>query len=122
MSAFTRIDHVQLAMPPGEERRARDFYAGLLGMEELTKPAELAERGGAWFRSGAVVIHLGIEHGFRPATKAHPALVCADYRALVAKLEANGCETIADPTLIDGRQRCYVHDAFGNRIELIDGG
>jgi catechol 2,3-dioxygenase-like lactoylglutathione lyase family enzyme len=42
---FTRIDHVQLAMPAGEEDKARTFYRDLLGMVELSKPPELAKRG-----------------------------------------------------------------------------
>ena len=46
MQVFVRnIDHVQLAMPPGEEERARTFYAGVLGLTEVLKPAELAKRG-----------------------------------------------------------------------------
>jgi catechol 2,3-dioxygenase-like lactoylglutathione lyase family enzyme len=40
------IEHVQLAMPPGEEDRARQFYSGILGIPEVEKPAELAKRGG----------------------------------------------------------------------------
>lgn len=122
MNPFERIDHVQLAMPPGEERKARDFYAGILDMAEVEKPAELRERGGAWFRSGDVIIHLGVEPEFRPARKAHPALVCRDFSALVQKLTAAGCAVTPDPLLIDGRARCYVHDPFGNRIELIASG
>jgi 4-hydroxyphenylpyruvate dioxygenase-like putative hemolysin len=39
---FTNIDHVQLAMPPGEEETARRFYHDLLGMVEIPKPAGLA--------------------------------------------------------------------------------
>jgi hypothetical protein len=50
---FRAIDHVQLAMPVGEEAAARKFYCELLGMAEMPKPAELAKRGGAWFVSGA---------------------------------------------------------------------
>ena len=79
---FTRIDHVQLAMPAGEEERARAFYRDLLGMEELPKPPELARRGGCWFASGDAQIHLGVEQDFRPARKAHPALRCHDYEVL----------------------------------------
>jgi 4-hydroxyphenylpyruvate dioxygenase-like putative hemolysin len=30
--SFLAIDHVQLAMPPGEESTARHFYADLLGI------------------------------------------------------------------------------------------
>ena len=79
---FTALDHVQLAMPAGEEERARAFYVGVLGMTELPKPAELRGRGGAWFASGAVQLHLGVDGAFVPARKAHPALRCAVYGAL----------------------------------------
>ena len=53
------LDHVQLAMPRGEEARARAFYAGVLGLAEMPKPE--AERGGCWFVGGAAHIHLGVE-------------------------------------------------------------
>jgi 4-hydroxyphenylpyruvate dioxygenase-like putative hemolysin len=35
---FIHIDHVQLAMPAGEEQTARGFYCDLLGMAEVPKP------------------------------------------------------------------------------------
>src|SRR5579862_5779760 len=63
---FTVIDHVQLAMPAGAENAARAFYGTLLGMGELEKPQELASRGGCWFESGTVQLHLGVEADFRP--------------------------------------------------------
>ena len=56
---FVAFDHVQLAMPVGGEARARAFYAGVLGMEELAKPDELLARGSCWFSSGDVQLHLG---------------------------------------------------------------
>jgi catechol 2,3-dioxygenase-like lactoylglutathione lyase family enzyme len=117
---FTVLDHVQLAMPPGQEGKARDFYCDLLGMVELPKPPELAKRGGCWFESGDVQIHLGVEADFRPAKKAHPALRCTDYPALLARLKVAGIEVIPDHAL-PGTTRCYIHDPFGNRIELIPG-
>jgi catechol 2,3-dioxygenase-like lactoylglutathione lyase family enzyme len=115
---FTVLDHVQLAMPPGQEDTARRFYRDLLGMTELTKPPVLARRGGCWFASGEVQIHLGVETDFRPAKKAHPALRCDDYQALTSGLQAAGVEVTPDDA-IPGTVRCYVHDPFGNRIELI---
>jgi catechol 2,3-dioxygenase-like lactoylglutathione lyase family enzyme len=115
---FTAIDHVQLAMPAGEEDRARAFFVDLLGMVEVAKPAELAKRGGCWLECGAVQIHLGVEADFRPAKKAHPALRCRDYDGLVARLRSAGVEVKDDDT-IPGVQRCYIADPFGNRIELI---
>ena len=116
---FTAIDHVQLAMPSGMEDQARAFYSGLLGMTEIEKPAELKKRGGCWFSSGSVQIHLGIEPDFHPARKAHPALRCHDYGNLVARLKNGGIE-IKDDESIPGVRRCHIFDPFGNRLELID--
>ncbi|HEX5316392.1 MAG TPA: VOC family protein [Candidatus Kapabacteria bacterium] len=120
MSVFTAIDHVQLAMPRGEEEKARAFYCGVLGMTEIAKPAELVKRGGCWFASGDVQIHLGVEEDFRPAKKAHPALRCGNYQELVEKLRRAGVETIPDDAN-PGVTRGYIQDCFGNRIELISG-
>ncbi len=113
------LDHVQLAMPEGGEDVARGFYAGLLELNEVTKPADLAKRGGCWFERGAVRLHLGIETEFRPARKAHPALLVADLAALVIRLRAAGVEVSAGSPLA-GYERCDVHDPFGNRIELLE--
>jgi catechol 2,3-dioxygenase-like lactoylglutathione lyase family enzyme len=115
---ITAIDHVQLAMPAGEESSARRFYGELLGIPEVEKPAPLAARGGCWFEQGAVKIHLGVEADFRPARKAHPALLVDDLADLSKKLEAAGFSVTPDDTL-DGVARCFVGDPFGNRIELI---
>lgn len=117
---LVRVDHVQLAMPPGGEERAEAFYAGLLGLTRQPKPEPLASRGGCWFSNGSVVLHLGTEGDFRPARKAHPALVVEDLSALTAALEAAGLAVRPD-TELPGVRRCYVDDPFGNRIELIDG-
>jgi catechol 2,3-dioxygenase-like lactoylglutathione lyase family enzyme len=114
------IDHVQLAMPRGSEAQARTFYAGVLGMSELPKPPELRERGGVWFQSGNVFVHLGVADDFHPATKAHPAFRCTAYDALIERLRAHGIAIALDDRLLDGRAHCYIADPFGNRIELID--
>jgi catechol 2,3-dioxygenase-like lactoylglutathione lyase family enzyme len=115
---FIAIDHVQLAMPRGEEEKARHFYRDLLGMTEIAKPPELEKRGGCWFQSGSVQVHLGVEENFRPSKKAHPALRCHDYDALTSRLRAAGVDLVEDAG-IPGVKRCHVFDAFGNRIELI---
>jgi catechol 2,3-dioxygenase-like lactoylglutathione lyase family enzyme len=115
---FLAIDHVQLAMPPDQEETARKFYRDLLGMEEVPKPAELARRGGCWFESGTVQIHLGVEPDFRPARKAHPALKCGDYDGILARLRTASVE-VTEAQDIAGIRRCHAHDPFGNRIEFI---
>lgn len=114
------IDHVQLAMPAGEEEKARAFYIDLLGFTEVPKPAELAKRGGAWFESGRVRLHLGVENDFRPARKAHPALLVDDLDGLMAAAQAAGCETDTSQPPLDGYKRAHIFDPFGNRIELME--
>ena len=116
--AILAIEHVQLAMPAGREDDARAFYARLLGIPEVPKPPELAKRGGVWFEDGMVKVHLGVDADFRPARKAHPALLARGLRALVERLRAGGVQVTEEP--LDGHYRVYVADPFGNRIELLE--
>jgi len=113
------LHHVQLAMPRGQEASAREFYAGVLGMIELPKPPHLAVRGGVWFWAGSSQVHLGVEEDFRPAKKAHPALLVRGLRALRDRCAAAGVSLVEDQPL-DGFDRCYVSDPFGNRLELLE--
>lgn len=89
-----RLDHVQLAMPPGREDEATAFYEGLLGIPRVPKPDHLAARGGCWFESTGLKVHLGVESDFRPATKAHPAFIVGDVRALAEVIEAAGHDVV----------------------------
>jgi catechol 2,3-dioxygenase-like lactoylglutathione lyase family enzyme len=119
MTHVLGLDHVQVAIPRGEEDRARTFYSGLLGLKEIAKPGATAKRGGAWFQCGRLQLHLGVEEPFSPARKAHPALRIRRYEELLAKLIAAGYPLVQD-TNLPGVQRSFVSDPFGNRIELID--
>lgn len=118
---ITGLDHVQLAMPAGQEDAARRFYADTLGLAEVDKPAPLRARGGCWFSGPGVALHLGVEQDFAPARKAHPALRVADLEAARAHLAAAGAAITPDDTLPHVR-RFYVADPFGNRIEILQDG
>ena len=110
---------MQLAMPPDEEARARAFYAGVLGFSETPKPPHLARRGGCWFESAGVKLHLGVEQPFTPARKAHPAFRVRAYGRLLQRLAENGF-TIAVDNALPGVERAFVNDPFGNRVELVN--
>lgn len=113
------LDHIQLAMPPGREAEARAFYQGLLGIPEVPKPSNLAKRGGCWFQQDPVKVHLGVEADFRPARKAHPAFLVENLAALSAALTTAGV-TVRHDEPLEGYERIYVDDPFGNRIELLE--
>jgi len=116
--AIVGLDHVQLAIPAGGEDQASAFYAGLLEMVEVPKPATLSASG-CWFVGGTVSLHLGVDLAFRPATKAHPALIVDDLAGLRERLAAAGC-VIRDDKPIEGYARFFTEDPFGNRIELME--
>ncbi|HEX3794423.1 MAG TPA: VOC family protein [Acidimicrobiales bacterium] len=113
------LDHVQLAMPDGGEAEAEAFYAGRLGFVRRPKPEPMASRGGCWFQAGAAALHLGVEGDFRPARKAHPALVVRELAGLMESLTEAGIEVRANEDQAPGAS-CYVDDPFGNRLELLD--
>ncbi|MGZ4590587.1 MAG: VOC family protein [Actinomycetes bacterium] len=119
MSGLSGLHHVQLAAPAGSEDRLRWFYVEVLGMSEVPKPPALAARGGVWFRSGGLELHLGIEADFHPARKAHPGILVADIDAVVARIRAHGVDVEWDDNF-PGFRRCYVADPHGNRLELLE--
>jgi diguanylate cyclase (GGDEF)-like protein/PAS domain S-box-containing protein len=114
------LDHVQLAMPAGDEaeRAADGFYVDVLGLTRVAKPAALAARGGCWYESPSVRIHLGVEPDFRPAAKAHPALLVDDLDIACERIVAAGGE-VRPADDVPGVFRIHTDDPFGNRIELI---
>ena len=116
---FVRLHHVQLAIPPGGEPVAREFYAGVLGLREVDKPEALRSRGGCWFRGGGWEIHLGVEPDFVPARKAHPGVLVDGLDELAATLTAAGHGVDWDP-LFPGHRRFYAHDGHGNRLEFLE--
>ena len=119
-SAVSGLDHVQLAIRIGGEAAARAFYGDLLGLTEVAKPEPIASRGGCWFIGpGGIAIHLGADENFRPARKAHIALVVRDPDALRTRLRRSGVETRDDDAMV-GVRRFYALDPFGNRLELVD--
>jgi catechol 2,3-dioxygenase-like lactoylglutathione lyase family enzyme len=113
------LDHVQLAMPAGREFQARAFYTGVLGLIEEPKPANLVGRGGLWFRGGALRLHLGVDPDFRPAKKSHPAFLVHGLSGLAEQCRSAGFQPTTDEPL-EGFNRVYVSDPFGNRIELLE--
>jgi len=117
---ITMLDHVQLAMPVGAENEARSFYAGVLGLKEIEKPAALQSRGGVWFAlNDGRQLHLGVEEDFRPSKKAHPCFVTDQLDHLAEKLTAAG-HPVQHDDLIPPIRRFFTCDACGNRVEFCD--
>ncbi|GAA2737212.1 hypothetical protein GCM10009867_23530 [Pedococcus aerophilus] len=111
------LHHVQVACPAGSEDALRAFYGDLVGLPEIPKPPALTARGGVWFRVGPHELHCGVEEGFAPARKAHPAIAVRDVDALAATLAARGGDITWDEA-IPGTRRFHTADPVGNRVEF----
>ena len=114
------IEHIQLAMPEGSENQAKEFYVNVLGFVEITKPTDLAKRGGVWLECETIQLHLGIEKDFRPARKAHPAFVVDNLDEFIIKAKSAGIEIDTSQPQLEGFKRVFIFDPFGNRIELME--
>jgi catechol 2,3-dioxygenase-like lactoylglutathione lyase family enzyme len=113
------LEHVQLAMPAGQEDAAEEFYGGVLGFRRVEKPPHLEARGGCWFEANGVNLHLGVEANFVPARKAHPAFIVSSLDEVKLRLEGAGAEIVID-TQIGSYERFYTNDPFGNRLEFME--
>lgn len=116
---FKRLDHVQVCIPRGTEDAARDFYGGLLGLEEIEKPEPLKRSGGMWYAVADVHLHIGVEDLVAPS-KRHPAFDVEDAKGVRAYLEQNNVRTKDEPDIPGVVQRFSFYDPFGNRIELLE--
>jgi catechol 2,3-dioxygenase-like lactoylglutathione lyase family enzyme len=115
---FKRLKHVQLTIRKGDEEHAREFYGGLLGLEELEKPEALKARGGLWFQMGNIELHLGVEE-FQGESKRHPAFEVENLAAISEYLKMSGVR-VKDEIKIPDVERISFFDPFGNRIELME--
>lgn len=121
MIKIVGLDHLQLAMPPGQETEARRFYSEILGLTEVAKPEPLMSRGGCWFEGEGVMLHLGVEEAFRPARKAHPCFRVADLETSRQALSTAGVAITPDES-IPWARRFFATDPFGNRLEFLQEG
>lgn len=117
------LHHVQLNIPAAGADEAKRFYGNLLGLEEMARPGSLSDAGrdGAWYRCGDNELHLYFSPRMtldKETSSRHPAFLVDDVAALKSKLAAAGAE-LEDAIPIGGRERFFVRDPFGNRVELM---
>lgn len=115
------LSHVNITISKDGEETARSFYGKLLGIREIPKPEPLRARGGVWFDAGRCELHLSIEEQRGDVdTQRHFGLECTDVDGLSTRLAAAGVR------IDSGRpapwKRLFVHDPFGNRIEIHEPG
>jgi len=113
--AFKRLDHILITIPEGAEQVARLFYKETLGLEEISGEHP---RAAMWFKIGDIELHIRAEPASSLSAR-HPAFEVEDLQAAKVFLERSNI-SISYSSEIDGRQRCFFRDPFGNRFELLE--
>ena len=115
---FTKLNHVQITIPIGQEENARNFYSNIIGLKEIEKPNELKTNGGIWFEIADIQLHIGIEE-IQNNSKRHPAFEVENLAKIKEYLKENGIQIREDIPVL-GYNRLSFFDPFGNRIELLE--
>ena len=113
------LHHVNVTVPPEREAAAKEFYANVLGLEEIYKP-DASRSPGAWYQLGAVQLHLSVE-GAQPLSRRHVCYQVRDLEAAERHLRAAGVEILDDERPLPGLRRFFLRDPGGNRIEITEG-
>ena len=117
------LHHVQVNVPATGEREARRFYEQLLGFEPMPRPDTLpaAGRRGVWYRCGAGEFHLFFNpdpNQSSDRSSHHPGFLVDDLNRLRQRLHAADIE-LEEAIPINGRERFFCRDPFGNRLEFL---
>ncbi len=118
MIDFKRIDHVLVCVPLGARRAAKEFFADQLKLREI--PGE-HPNGALWFAMGDAELHVREEEADARVSSRHAAFEVHDLAGAKAFLTEQGIE-VSFSSLIEGRDRCFFRDPWGNRFELIEFG
>jgi catechol 2,3-dioxygenase-like lactoylglutathione lyase family enzyme len=125
MATVTRLQHTSIPMPADGHDTARRFFGGALGMQEVAPPTGLNPGKLVWFKAGpdGHEVHCFVDESMSTKSSAqHLCLQVDDLAGMRAQLAEHGV-AIDETDPIVNRPRCFVHDPFGNLIELtqIDG-
>ena len=116
-----RLQHASLPVALGGQAKVREFYGGVLGLQEKPAPEDLVARGILWFAAGDNEMELHFipdgEHLPNPKEGRHICLEVSDVEQWRARIREAGYEII-DSTPILNRPRFFCHDPFGNRLEF----
>ncbi len=104
-----------MTYPPGMENSVRQFYGEVLGLDEVPG----VHPGGAiWFAIAGTEIHFGEGEAVGALSRRHVAFEIENPGEAKAYLESRGVE-MSFSTRIEGRDRFFVRDPFGNRLEFL---
>jgi catechol 2,3-dioxygenase-like lactoylglutathione lyase family enzyme len=115
---ITALHHVNVTAPAELEAAAKHFYASVLGLKQIPKPAT-SRQSGAWYEIGENQLHLSVEDEARgQLSSGHICFAISDLTEAEQKFRDAGVEIIPDPRPNPKSPRFYVRDPGGNLLEI----
>jgi catechol 2,3-dioxygenase-like lactoylglutathione lyase family enzyme len=113
------VNHVNVTVPEALEATAKHFYAVVLGLPQIPKPAGTRQNVGAWYQLGEIQLHLSSEDGAQnEISDRHVCYQVSDIAAAALHFRQAGIEIIADGRPVRGQSRFFVRDPGGNLLEI----
>jgi catechol 2,3-dioxygenase-like lactoylglutathione lyase family enzyme len=115
MINYKRLDHILISIPVGKTQEARTFYRDVMGLKEIhgNHPKDAI-----WFDIADIQLHIR-EEELQTISDRHPAFEITDLDEAKSYFKQKGV-TLSFSSDIDGRQRFFIRDPFGNRIEFLE--
>jgi catechol 2,3-dioxygenase-like lactoylglutathione lyase family enzyme len=114
-----RIHHVNVVVAPGATSSVVPFYADVLGLRQVDKPAEGVAQSGAWFDiDDHSQVHVSEREG-QVHPQSHFGLVVDHYDEMLKRLHDAGAPW-EDQADIFGGRRGFTRDPAGNRVEILE--
>jgi len=108
------VHHVSLNVDDVEA--ALRFYCDVLGLEARSDRPDFPF-GGAWLDAGGQQVHL-MQSDAAPPGANHFAIRVDDIDPAVADLQDRGVEVHRVPLIAGSGHQAFLHDPFGNMVEL----
>jgi catechol 2,3-dioxygenase-like lactoylglutathione lyase family enzyme len=106
------VHHVAICVADAQKGLA--FYRDVLGMTQLPRP-DLGP--GYWLDAGGQQVHL-MESDTQPLGANHFAIRVDDIDAAISDLQEQGVEVQRIPFIPGAGHQAFLHDPFGNLLEL----
>jgi glyoxylase I family protein len=106
------VHHVAICVADAQQGLA--FYRDVLGMTQLPRP-DIGP--GFWLDAGGQQVHLMQSEAAPPGAN-HFAIRVDDIDAAVADLQDQGVEVHRVPLIAGSGHQAFLHDPFGNMVEL----
>ncbi len=113
--AFKRIDHITITVPIGKREEARKFYTEVMGLKEMegSHPNKAI-----WLEIAGIELHI-VEEDKGKHYANHPAFEITGLQETISYLQQQGV-AVSFSSKIAGRERFFIRDPFGNRIEFLE--